>query len=66
MRIEKSFKAYKVGEMDKTTFIEIAIKNIGTKFINIFLEQLSYVYRDTSTVLLDNASFIEINLEYGY
>ena len=39
MKIEKSFKAYKVGEMDKTTFIEIAIKNIGTKFIDIFLEQ---------------------------
>jgi len=28
--------------------------------------QLAYVYSDNSTILLNNAFFIEINLEYGY
>ncbi|MHA2390472.1 MAG: hypothetical protein ACXAEX_00745 [Promethearchaeota archaeon] len=38
-KIHISFKAYKAGELEKDTFIETAIKNIGNKFIEIFREQ---------------------------
>ncbi|MFX1305075.1 MAG: hypothetical protein ACFE9X_17095 [Promethearchaeota archaeon] len=38
-KIKNSYKAYEAGELEKNTFIETAIKNIGDKFIEIFREQ---------------------------
>lgn len=35
-KIKISFNAYKAGELDKSVFIEIAVKNLGNKFLNIF------------------------------
>ncbi len=37
-QIKISLEAYQAGELDKNTFITIAIKNIGNKFIHIFKE----------------------------
>ena len=38
-KIKASFEAYKLGELEKITFIDIALKNIGNKFIEIFREK---------------------------
>jgi hypothetical protein len=35
-KIKMSFSAFKTGELNKTLFIEIAVKNIGEKFLDIF------------------------------
>ena len=35
-KIKISFNAYKAGEINKSVFIEIAVKNLGNKFLNIF------------------------------
>jgi hypothetical protein len=37
-KIKISLEAYQAGELDKSTFIATAIKNIGNKFIDIFKE----------------------------
>ena len=35
-KIKLSFNAFKTGELNKTLFIEVAVKNIGAKFLDIF------------------------------
>ena len=35
-KIKMSYNAFKTGELNKTLFIEIAVKNIGAKFLDIF------------------------------
>lgn len=35
-KIKITFNAYKAGELEKSVFIEIAVKNLGNKFLNIF------------------------------
>ncbi|MFX0106012.1 MAG: hypothetical protein ACFE75_11040 [Candidatus Hodarchaeota archaeon] len=39
-KIKISFEAYKAGELEKDTFIQTAIKNVGNKFIEIFKKQV--------------------------
>ena len=35
-KIKASFTAFKTGELEKALFIEVAVKNIGEKFLDIF------------------------------
>ena len=44
-KIKTSFSAFKAGELNKTLFIEVAIKNIGEKFLDIFRKPSNLDYK---------------------
>ena len=44
-KIKMSFSAFKTGELNKTLFIEIAVKNIGEKFLDIFRKPSNLDYK---------------------
>jgi hypothetical protein len=44
-KIKTSFSAFKTGELNKTLFIEIAVKNIGEKFLDIFRKPNNLDYK---------------------
>ena len=44
-KIKTSFTAFKTGELNKTLFIEVAVKNIGEKFLDIFRKPANLDYK---------------------